>query len=175
MKKRQYTNKLYMMAIAVMAIAWSGCNVALEPNTNELKEGALTADFASGAQFTSSSAKAKMQSGNVLITSEQDIIGALPDEIYLVFRPQSGSTFTVTPATDPTALIEYCQTSGSTCNQYYGRLGQGTATISITDITRDGNGNPLTMKGTFSGRLIKSDIADSVRTITNGQFNVRVQ
>jgi hypothetical protein len=164
-----------MALIALFAFAYAGCNVALEPNNNELKEGALTADLSGGAQYTSSSAKAKMQSGNILITSEQDIIGSLPDEIFLVFRPQTGSNFTVTPATDPNTLIEYCQTSGSTCNQYYGRLGQGTATITVTDITRDGNGNPLTLKGTFSGRLTKPDISDSVRTITFGQFNVRVQ
>jgi hypothetical protein len=166
---------LYAGALVCSLVAFYGCDTSLIPNDNTLKEGALTADFSNGTQYTSSSAKAKLQSGNVLISSAQDIIGALPDEIYLVFTPKSGSSFTISADSDPATLIEYCQTTSSACNQYYGRFGQGSATISVTSITRDASGNPLTLAGTFTGRLIQRGVSDSVRTVTSGSFNVRVQ
>lgn len=160
---------------AVGAMTFTGCNGVLQPQDNTLKEGALTADFASGGQYTSSIAKAKLESGNVLISSTQDIIGSQPDEIYLIFPAKTGTSFTVTPSSDPSTLIEFCQTTGSSCNQYYGKAGLGSATITVTDIVRNTAGDPVTLKGSFSGRLIQRGVADSVRTITDGAFNVRVQ
>jgi hypothetical protein len=176
MIKRYRRYQLLAAAFSIVSsVLFFGCNQALTPFDDTLKEGALTADFESGTQYTSTNAKAKIQSGNVLVSSTQDIIGSLPDEIYLIIPPKSGSSFTVDAVNDPATLIEYCQTTNSSCNQYYGRAGLGTATISVTSITRDANGDPVTLVGTFSGRLIQRGVSDSVRTITNGRFNVRVQ
>lgn len=159
----------------ILGLLFVGCDQSLIPNDGGLKEGALTADFTSGNQYTSSSAKAKLQAGNILISSAQDIIGSLPDEVYLVVPIKTGTSYTVTASSDPQTLIEYCQTTSSTCNQYYGRADLGTATISVTSMTRDGNGNPTALSGTFSGRLIQRGVSDSVRTVSSGEFNVRVQ
>ncbi|MDP4198538.1 MAG: hypothetical protein Q8922_00630 [Bacteroidota bacterium] len=150
------------LALAVLTVAFiAGCNTVTPPQ--QYNPGSFAADFANAdgvpSYFTATNALA-VQVGAEYSISATEATHQGTNEIDISGIPATVTT--TTSSQSPTLNIRYYD---ATTNQdFEARSGSGFCSMTVTQTSP-------TLQGTFTGRLVSSGRADSIRAITSGNFN----
>ena len=156
-----HTKLRVIVAIGVVILA-SGCNNSTNPITT-LNPGALSATLQDGSEFISSTAKVTNNSSDYVIYATEDA-GLPQNEIHVTVPNDATLPFTV-DATNGGDVLYYDVVSN---NSYEANNAQGSCSITVTQLSP-------TFEGTFYARTICTTTSDSVRTLSNGEFNATYQ
>jgi hypothetical protein len=81
-----------------------------------------------------------------------------------ILIPKRTAPYTIDVGTDPTATVDYCVNTPSSCITYRATLNSGSVTVKVSDTSP-------TLQGTFSGTLRDLTGGSGSVTMTDGGFN----
>jgi hypothetical protein len=156
------TKSTLITVIGLVMFAW-GCNNNSTNPMASLNPGALAFDFPDGSEFLSSHARVDTSNGYI-VSATQDQTGLIQNEIHLSIPENANLPYTVLGSNG--AYITYYDLNAN--NTYEANGAQGFCSITVTQISP-------TFEGTFYATTICNSTSDSVRTLSNGEFNATYQ
>jgi predicted small lipoprotein YifL len=160
----QTTTKIFRWLVLIAPLTLASCNQlgpVLPPAGVNTLQASVTEGF-----FSAADARAKDQGTYYAILGTQSYQSG-QRSINIVVPKQTTVPYTITVNTDAVAVISYYVSADNVSSkQYLTQKGQGSGTITITQITP-------TVIGSFSGTLSLKPASgtDTVRTVTGGSFN----
>jgi hypothetical protein len=158
---------IILLGLAPFVFMGAECNVD-GPADPPTKPNQMTVSISTDGYFDGTLSKV-VKNGNKYVLMAQEGPSGSRRVIDMEIPVRTAVPYTVSVPSDPTGIINYCiESSPGFCSDFraHNANKSSSGSITVTEVTA------TTLKGTFSGRLLRipQTGADTVRTMTSGSF-----